>query len=307
MDILRTPDERFSRLSEYPFDPHYAQLGELRMHYVDRGPRDGAPVLMLHGEPSWSYLYRKMIPPFAAAGYRALAPDLIGFGRSDKPAATSDYSYQAHVDWLVTWIEQLDLRNITLICQDWGAMLGLRNAAEHSERFARLVVANGFLPIARQPGVLFPPPLWLRAWRAFATYSPWFPIGRIVAAGCVTTLGSAQRAAYDAPYPSGRYKAGARAFPQLVPLDQSNPAVALNRAAWEQLGLWQKPLLTVFGDHDSALGAGDKPLQEHVPGARGEPHQRIRAGHYIQEDCGEELARIVLNWCKQPAASDRPN
>ena len=168
MEILRTPDERFGTLAEYPFEPHYAQLGELRMHYVDAGPRDGSPVLMLHGEPSWSYLYRKMIPPFAAAGYRALAPDLIGFGKSDKPSATSDYSYQAHVDWLVAWIEQLDLRNVTLICQDWGSMLGLRIAAEHGERFARIVVANGYLPIARRPGALYPTPMIVKIWRAFA-------------------------------------------------------------------------------------------------------------------------------------------
>ncbi|MDB6122065.1 MAG: putative haloalkane dehalogenase [Pedosphaera sp.] len=293
MEILRTPDERFDALPEYPFVPHYAQLGELRMHYVDQGPCDGAPVLMLHGEPSWSYLYRKMIPPFAAAGYRALVPDLIGFGKSDKPAAMTDYSYQAHIDWLVAWIEQLDLKNITLICQDWGSMLGLRIAAEHGERFARIVVANGFLPPAWQPS-----PLVVKIWRAFAAYSPWFPIGRIIALGCVTKLTPAQIAAYDAPYPDNRYKAGARAFPYLVPMDESNPAVPANRAAWDQLGLWQKPFLTVFGKNDPMLGSADKPLQEHVPGARGQPHQRVWGGHFIQEDRGDELARIVLEWFK---------
>ena len=296
MEILRTPDERFGSLAEYPFEPHYAQLGELRMHYVDAGPRDGSPVLMLHGEQSWSYLYRKMIPPFAAAGYRALAADLIGFGKSDKPSATSDYSYQAHVDWLVAWIEQLDLRNVTLICQDWGSMLGLRIAAEHGERFARIVVANGYLPIARRPGALYPTPMIVKIWRAFAIYSPWFPIGRIVAAGCVTKLAPTQIAAYDAPYPDGRYKAGARAFPRLIPMDESNPALLPNREAWDQLGLWQKPFLTVFGKNDPVLGSADEVLQHHVPGTSGQPHQRIWGGHFIQEDRGDELARIVLAW-----------
>ena len=212
MKIMRTPDQRFNALPDYPFTPHYAQLGELRMHYVDEGPRDAAPVLMLHGEPSWSYLYRKMVPVFAQGGYRALAPDLIGFGKSDKPAAKSDYSYQSHVDWLVQWIEQLDLKNITLICQDWGSLLGLRIAAEHGHRFARIVVANGYLPTGDRGA-----PTAFKIWRAFATYSPWFPIGRIVASGCVTKLTPELVAAYDAPYPDSSYKAGARAFPNLVP------------------------------------------------------------------------------------------
>lgn len=291
MEILRTPDERFSALPDYPFAPHYAQLGALRLHYVDEGPRDGAPVLMLHGEPSWSYLYRKMIPLFAQAGYRALAPDLIGFGKSDKPASVSSYSYQTHLDWLLAWMDRLQLENLTLICQDWGALLGLRLAAEHGGRFARIVVANGFLPTAQRPAH------WaFKLWRAFATWSPWFPIGRIVAAGCVGKLTAAERAAYDAPYPESPYKAGARALPQLVPMEEGNPAVPANRAAWAELGRWQKPFLTVFGENDPALGSLDRPFHDHVPGAQGQPHQRIPGGHYLQEDRGEELARIVLDW-----------
>lgn len=289
--VLRTPEARFTDLPGYPFAPHYLELadGGARMHYVDEGPRDGAPVLMLHGEPSWSYLYRKMIPLIAAAGLRAIAPDLIGFGKSDKLPRVEDYSYQRHLDWLLAFIERLDLRGITLVCQDWGSLLGLRLAAEQDARFARIVVGNGFLPTAT---TAVPPAF--RLWRAFALHSPWFPIGRIVAAGCATKLPPAVIAAYDAPFPSAAYKAGARAFPRLVPTDAQDPAVPANRAAWARLGEWQKPFLCVFGAGDPILGRADAPLIAHVPGARGLPHARIRGGHFIQEDQGEELARRTL-------------
>jgi haloalkane dehalogenase len=291
MKILRTPDERFASLPAYPFAPNYLQLGELRMHYVDEGPRNASVVLMLHGEPTWSYLYRKMIPPMVAAGYRAIAPDLIGFGKSDKPADMADYSYQRHVDWLLGFIEALDLREITLFCQDWGSLLGLRIAAEHSERFARIMVSNGFLPTARQ-GMS----RGFRLWRAFARWSPVFPIGRIVNSGCVVKLSPAEIAAYDAPFPSSVYKAGTRAFPRLVPTTESDPAVPANRAAWDKLGQWHKPFLCVFGKNDPVLGRADKPLIEHVPGAKDQPHDRIWGGHFVQEDRGDELARILIGW-----------
>jgi haloalkane dehalogenase len=291
MKILRTPDERFVDLPGYPFVPNYLQLGELRMHYVDEGPRNAPVVLMLHGEPTWSYLYRKMIPPVVAAGYRVIAPDLIGFGRSDKPADMADYSYQRHVDWVLGCIEALDLRDITLFCQDWGSLLGLRIAAEHQQRFARIMVANGFLPTARQ-GVS----RGFRLWRAFARWSPVFPIGRIVNSGCVVKLQPEEIAAYDAPFPSTAYKAGTRAFPRLVPTEESDPAVPANRAAWDRLGQWHKPFLCVFGKNDPVLGRADKPLIEHVPGAKGQPHDRIWGGHFVQEDRGEELARILVAW-----------
>lgn len=291
MKILRTPDERFASLPAYPFTPNYLQLDELRMHYVDEGPRNAPVVLMLHGEPTWSYLYRKMIPPVVAAGYRAIAPDLIGFGKSDKPADIADYSYQRHVDWLLGFIEALDLREITLFCQDWGSLLGLRIAAEHSERFARIMVSNGFLPTARQ-GMS----RGFRLWRAFARWSPVFPIGRIVNSGCVIKLSPAEIAAYDAPFPSSAYKAGTRAFPRLVPTEESDPAVPANRAAWDALRHWHKPFLCVFGKNDPVLGRADKPLIEHVPGAKGQPHDRIWGGHFVQEDRGEELARILIGW-----------
>jgi haloalkane dehalogenase len=294
MRILRTPDERFRNLPGYPFTPHYLQLGELRMHYLDEGPRDGPVVLMLHGEPTWSYLYRKMIPPVAAAGCRVLAPDLIGFGKSDKPADIADYSYQRHVDWITGFLRALDLRDITLFCQDWGSLIGLRVAAENAERFARIMVANGFLPTARQ-GVS----RGFRLWRAFARWSPWFPIGRIVNSGCVVKLSPAEIAAYDAPFPSAAYKAGTRAFPRLVPTTEDDPAVPANRAAWERLGQWRKPFLCVFGKNDPVLGHADRHLIAHVPGAQGQPHDRIWGGHFVQEDRGDELAKRLIEWMKK--------
>lgn len=291
MKILRTPDERFRNLPGYPFTPNYLTLGELRMHYVDEGPRTGPVVLMLHGEPTWSYLYRRMIPPVAAAGCRVLAPDLIGFGKSDKPAAIGDYSYQRHVDWIAGFLRALDLQGITLFCQDWGSLIGLRVAAENPERFARIMVANGFLPTARH-GVS----RGFRLWRAFARWSPWFPIGRIVNSGCVVKLTPAEIAAYDAPFPSAAYKAGTRAFPRLVPTAEDDPAVPANRAAWEALGQWHKPFLCVFGRNDPVLGLADRHLIAHVPGAQGQPHDRIWGGHFVQEDRGDDLARRLIEW-----------
>jgi haloalkane dehalogenase len=294
MTALRTPDERFANLPDYPFAPHYLTLGDgLRMHYVDEGPRGAPTVLMLHGEPSWSYLYRHMIPVFVQAGLRAVAPDLVGFGKSDKLRALRDYSYQRHVDWLREWMEALDLGQLTLVCQDWGSLLGLRLAAEHGARFDRIVVANGFLPTGDRPANAA-----FRIWRAFATYSPWFPIGRIVASGCGRTLSPAEVAAYDAPFPSSAYKAGARAFPRLVPTRPDDPAAPANRAAWDALGRWQKPFLTLFGAGDPILGRVDRWLHAHVPGTKGQPHARLRGGHFVQEDAGEEIARRTVEWMR---------
>ena len=292
MKSLRTPDARFRDLPDYDFAPHHSEVGDgLRMHYVDEGPRDAAPVLMLHGEPSWSYLYRHMIPVFTAAGHRALAPDLIGFGKSDKPTAVADYSYQAHMDWLTEWMVALDLRDITLVCQDWGSLLGLRLAAENPDRFARIVVANGFLPTADVPANRA-----FKLWRTFALRTPVLPIGRIVDTGTARKLTRKERAAYDAPFPSAKYKAGARAFPALVPTSVDDPAVPANRAAWARLGEWEKPFLTLFGRKDPILGRADRPLQEHVPGAAGQPHARLDGGHFVQEDVGPEIARRTVEW-----------
>lgn len=296
MEVLRTPEARFDGLAGYPFAPHYvdvaaADTAPIRMHYVDEGPRDGPTVVLLHGEPTWSYLYRTMIPPLVDGGRRVLAPDLIGFGRSDKPARVEDYSYLCHVEWVTSWFDSLDLRDVTLFVQDWGSLIGLRIAAEQGHRIARVVVANGFLPTADRPT-----PQAFRVWRAFARYSPVLPAGRLVGAGTVTKISADVRAGYDAPFPGKRFQAGARIFPQLVPTSPDDPAIVANRAAWDALGRWEKPFLCVFGARDPILGRGDRPLIDHVPGAAGQPHARINGGHFVQEDCGPELARRVLEW-----------
>ncbi len=300
MEFLRTPDERFVGLPDYDFEPHYATVPPgLRMHYVDEGPPDAPVVLMLHGEPSWSYLYRSMIPVFTGAGLRAVAPDLVGFGRSDKPRAAADHSYQAHVDWVTAWLETLDLREVTLVCQDWGSLVGLRLAMENEARFSRIVVANGSLPTGDlDPGLAF------RLWRTVATRTPVFPAGRIVSTGSRRRLSRAERAAYDAPYPSRRYQAGARAFPSLVPTAPDDPAAPANREAWRRLGEWEKPFLTLFGSGDPILGRADRPLQAHVPGAQGQPHARVAGGHFVQEDAGVEIAERTVAWMGggEPAA-----
>jgi len=294
MKALRTPDGRFENLPGYAFAPHYAVIGGLRMHYVDEGPADADPVLLLHGEPSWSYLYRKLIPPLVAAGHRVIAPDLIGFGKSDKPTSQSDYSYAGHVDWLRQFIETLDLNNITLFCQDWGSLIGLRVAAENEARFARIALGNGGLPTGDNE-----PPRVFKIWRAFARWSPWFPIGRIIDYGTVERLSAEIIAAYDAPFPSSKYKAGARAFPRLVPTTPDDPASDANRRAWEVFKRWQKPFLTTFSNRDRITRTMMKPFQELVPGARGLEHVTIRdAGHFLQEDKGAELAQALVRFMR---------
>ena len=294
MKILRTPDERFQNLPDYPFAPHYIEVDDMRMHYVDEGSPDADPVLLLHGEPSWSFLYRHMIPPIVGANLRAIAPDLIGFGKSDKPAAQGDYSYERHVAWMKRLLEIQDLRNITLVCQDWGSLIGLRLAAENEERFDRIVLANGGLPTGdgKMPAVF-------RIWRAFARFSPWFPIGRIVQSGTVAELSPDIVAAYDAPFPDATYKAGTRAFPRLVPTTPEDPAVPANRAAWEIFGSWQKPFLTAFSNRDPITRGLDKAFVERVPGAKNQPHTNIKnAGHFLQEEKGPELASVVIDFVK---------
>jgi haloalkane dehalogenase len=300
MEALRTPDDRFEGLPGWPFAPHYVEVpdgegGTLRMHYVDEGPANAAPVLLLHGEPSWSYLYRKMIPIIAGAGHRALAPDLIGFGRSDKPRERTDYTYARHVAWVTAFVEQLGLREATLFGQDWGALIGLRVVAENPERFARVIIGNGFLPTGDQtPGEAF-----LR-WQRFSQESPAFDIGRIIQGGTATNLPDDVVAAYNAPFPDDTYKAGARIFPTLVPTSPDDPASAANRAAWEVLRKWDKPFLTAFGDSDPITRGADRVLQQLIPGAQGRPHTTIAgAGHFLQEDKGEELARVVVDFIAQ--------
>ncbi|MEO0863679.1 MAG: haloalkane dehalogenase [Pseudomonadota bacterium] len=297
MKALRTPDERFAGLSDYPFDPHYTDIddtagGTLRMHHVDEGPRGAAPVLCLHGEPTWSYLYRKMIPVFVKAGHRAVAPDLIGFGKSDKPAERGDYTYARHVAWLTDWLVRLDLREITLLCQDWGGLIGMRLLAAMPDRFARVVVANTALPTGDRPmGPAF------EAWRDYSQTVEDFNAGRIVFGGTTRKITDAATAAYNAPYPDDRYKAGARQFPMLVPSTPVDPEAPANRAAWEVLQQLDLPVLTAFGADDRVMAGVDRVFQTRMPGAKGQPHVVLpKAGHFLQEDVGPELARITLDF-----------
>jgi haloalkane dehalogenase len=296
MSNLRTPDDRFANLPGYNFEPHYAEVDGLRIHYIDEGPRDAAPVLMLHGEPSWCYLYRKMVPIIAKAGYRAIAPDLPGFGRSDKPAERSDYTYQRHVDWMTGFVETLDLHDATLVGQDWGGLIGLRVACENESRFSRIVAANTFLPTGdTNPGEAF-----LR-WQTFSQTAPEFHIGRIIQGGTVTQLPDDVVAAYDAPFPDDTYKAGARQFPALVPTKPDDPASPANRKAWEVLDRWEKPFLCAFSDSDPITKNADKVFLARVPGTKGQPHTTIEGGgHFLQEDKGEDLARAIVGFLTQP-------
>jgi len=297
MDILRTPEELFADLPDFPFAPHYVEVDSgdgatLRMHYLDEGPADGEVVLLLHGEPSWSYLYRRMIPVLVGAGFRTVAIDLVGFGRSDKPTSREDYTYQAHVDWTWAAIEAIGLSDITLVCQDWGGLIGLRHVGEHPERFARVVAANTMLPTGdHHPGKAF------LAWQKFSQETPEFPVGAIVDGGCVSTLMPEVKAAYDAPFPDDAYKAGARQFPLLVPISPDDPAAPANRAAWEALGRFEKPFLSAFSDADPITAAAEPVLRAQVPGAEGQTHVTIGGGgHFLQEDKGPELAEAVVTF-----------
>lgn len=288
---MRTPEDRFANLPGYNFKPNYVELPagkqKVRMHYVDEGK--GPVVLMLHGEPSWSYLYRKMIPVFVQAGYRAIAPDLIGFGRSDKLARQEDYSYAQHVAWITAFIKQQKLKDITLVCQDWGGLIGLRVAAENPKLFARIVAANTGLPTGDDP----PPPAF-KQWLEFSQKSPNLGIGQIIQMGSRSKLSPEIVAAYNAPFPDESFKAGARIFPRLVPIAPDDPAAPANRKAWEVLSQWKKPFLTAFSDGDAITKGGEQIMQQRIPGASGQPHRIINnGGHILQEDKGEELASVI--------------
>jgi haloalkane dehalogenase len=302
MKALRTPDDRFRGLPDFPFTPNYVEVddgddngsgGTLRVHYLDEGPRDSPIVLLMHGEPSWCFLYRKMIPVLTDAGLRCIAPDLVGFGRSDKPTERDDYSYARHVEWMrAALFDELDLHDVTLVCQDWGGLIGLRLVGEHPGRFARVVAANTFLPTGDTP----PGEAFLR-WQRFSQTVDDFAVGFIVSTGCHTTPSEAVVAAYDAPFPDDTYKAGARKFPLLVPTTPDDPAAGANRKAWESLRAWTKPFLTAFSDQDAITRGGDRVFQRDVPGCAGQPHTTIEGGgHFLQEDKGPELARVVADW-----------
>ncbi len=295
MEVLRTPDERFTRLPGFPYEPRYHDVTcddgtTLRMHFVDEGA--GPVVLLMHGEPTWSFLYRTMIPPLVTAGLRVLAPDLIGFGRSDKPTDPSDYTYERHVDWVDQWLTGLDLSDITFFGQDWGGLIGLRLVARHPERFARVIVANTGLPTGdQQMSEAF------LKWQRFAATTPVFPVSPMIQRSTLTDLPADVLAGYDAPFPDESYKAGARVFPSLVPTRPDDPSSQPNRDAWGLLVEWNKPLLTAFSDSDPITAGTERVFHGLVPGAAGQPHVTIEsAGHFLQEDKGPELADVIIRF-----------
>ena len=296
MPVLRTPDDRFADLPGFPYEPSYATTSDgLRMAYVDEGT--GPVVLLLHGEPTWSYLYRRMIPVLVDAGLRCVAPDLIGFGRSDKPSEPADYTYARHVEWLRSVLfDALDLTDVTLVCQDWGGLLGLRLVAEQPDRFLRVCAANTGLPDGRYR---LPEPWW--QFRDFVARTEDLPVGMLVSLGCAEPMAPEVQAAYDAPFPDARYKAGPRAFPDLIPQDPGNPAAADNLRAWEVLEGFAKPFLCAFSDRDPITAGGERMLITRISGAAGQPHTTIQGGgHFLQEDRGEQLARVVAHWADSP-------
>lgn len=301
MQTVRTPDDRFVGLPDYEFEAHHVDVADgegsrLRVHYVDEGARGADVVLLMHGEPSWSFLYRHMIPVLVDAGLRCIAPDLVGFGKSDKPTQQSDYTYARHVGWMrEALLDHLDLHEISLVGQDWGGLIGLRLVAEHPDRFARVVAANTGLPTGDQPLTDA-----FDAWQRYSQETPDFRVGRIVNGGCTTDLAPDVVAGYDAPFPDDSYKAGARIFPALVPTRADDPAAPANRKAWETLSRWDKPLLTAFSDGDPITRGGESVFQRSVPGARGQPHTTIEgAGHFLQEDKGRELAEVVADFVRR--------
>ena len=292
MEKLRTPDARFAGLPNYDFAPNFAEVGDgLRLHYVDEGPRDGRVVLMVHGEPSWSYLYRHMIPIVASAGYRVLAPDLIGFGRSDKPTQMTDHSYRGHVDWMIEWFDGLGLDDVVLFCQDWGGLIGLRLVAARPDRFAAVIAGNTGLPT----GEGSPSQAFLN-WQIFAASVPEFPTGQILQNATVRALSDAEVAAYDAPFPDESYKAGVRVMPSLVPTSPGQDGAEDNRAAWEVLSRWDKPFATCFSDQDPITKGGEAAFLKRVPSLAGKTNTDvIGGGHFFQEDKPAELAQIIVD------------
>lgn len=294
--IIRTPENRFEKLHGYDFHSKYIDLEEgLRMHYLDEGSPSNPIVLLLHGEPSWSYLYRKMIPVLSDK-FRVIAPDLIGFGKSDKFIDKKEYSYQKHVDWVSSFITRMKLEKVLLFCQDWGGLIGLRIITEISDRFDMVVASNTTLPTG-----LIPMPESFLKWREYSQYSPGFNIGKVIDMGTVKDLPEEIYDSYNAPFPNEDYKAGARIFPTLVPIEQDDPESIKNRAAWEKLKSWDKPFLTIFGSKDTIMMGAEKAFQKLVPGAIGQDHKILNAGHFIQEEKGEELAELMIEFYEKNA------
>ncbi len=292
MDILTTPAERFANLTGFDLPVRFDDVGGLEVAAIDVGR--GPVVLLMHGEPSWSYLYRKMIPPLLDAGFRVIAPDLVGFGRSDKPASIEDHTYQAHVDWMLRWLAAVDLDGVTLFCQDWGGLIGLRLVAAQPDRFARVAVSNTGLPTGDQRM-----PEAFLSWQRFAREAAEFRVGAIVARGTVAGLADEAIAAYDAPFPDDSYTAGPRAMPGLVPTRPDDPASEPNREAWQVLMRWRKPWITLFSDSDPVTAGGQRVFHKLIPGCAGQPHQTIEgAGHFVQEDAGLRLAALLVEWMR---------
>ena len=295
MKLLRTPDERFEDLPNFSYEPHYLEIDGIRIHYVDEGPKDAEVILLMHGEPSWSFLYRHMIPILVKANLRIIAPDLVGFGRSDKPTEKEDHTYAKHVKWISELVVRLDLQKITLFCQDWGSLIGLRVALENQDRFSRIVLSNGGLPTGEQRRMN---EAFLN-WRKFSRESPRFDIGFIIQGATITKLTEEIIRGYNAPFPDDTYKAGARILPSLVPISIEDPEHDANKIAFEKLGKWEKPFLTAFSDSDPVTRGGDAPLQRYVPGAQGQKHTTIKnAHHFVQEDKGPELAELIIEFIK---------
>jgi len=294
MKLLRTPDERFEKLPDFPYDPHYLEVDGIRLHYVDEGPKDAEAFLLMHGEPSWSFLYRHMIPILVKAEFRIVAPDLVGFGRSDKPTEQEDHTYAKHVEWMIKLVKSLDLKRITLFCQDWGSLIGLRVAIENQDRFSRIVLSNGGLPTGEQ-GMTEA----FLTWRKFSRESPAFDVGRLIQGATTTKLTREVRRAYDAPFPDDSFKAGARILPSLVPINTDDPEHKANKKAMEQFRTWEKPFLTAFSDSDPVTRGGDRFWQDNIPGAKDQKHTTIKnAGHFVQEDKGPELAGLIIEFIK---------
>jgi haloalkane dehalogenase len=302
MQVLRTPEDRFADLPGFGYSPRYADAGGLRLAYVEAGPPDGEPVLLLHGEPSWSFLYRKVMPVLADAGLRVIAADLAGFGRSDKPADVADHTYARHVEWMrALAFDWLDLRGLTLVGQDWGGLIGLRLVAEHPDRFARVVAANTGLPTGDQPM----PDVWLR-FREIVRTAPALNVSRLVQSGCQTQLSPEVLAAYEAPFPDPAFMAAVRAMPNLVPTTPDDPASEANRAAWRRLAAWDKPFLVAFSDRDPITGAMAPILARTIPGAAGLEHPVIAgAGHFLQEDAGERFGTVIADFIRGRYRSSR--
>ena len=294
MKLLSTPAERFENLPDFPFKPHFIKVDGINIHYLDEGNKQAEVILLMHGEPSWCFLYRHMIPILVEGGYRILAPDLVGFGRSDKPTEQTDHTYKKHVDWITNWLQLLDVNNITLFCQDWGSLIGLRVAIENQERFSRIFLSNGGLPTGEQRMT----DAFLN-WREFSRTTDKFYIGRIIQGATTTKLSRDILKAYDAPFFDDSFKAGARIMPSLVPISRDDPEHEANKKAIEQFAKWKKPFITAFSDGDPVTRGGDRFWQAIVPGAQNQKHTTIKnAGHFVQEDKGPELANLIIKFIK---------